>query len=146
MKHTKLNRAWKFLQLQLDETVSRNDSSNVAIFTWLINNGDVFLIELTTWCGFLSSPPAGPLSQAQSTGESLSRDGWFNNKFCLGKKFSGQKPGSESNVVWKVRRNLGLNQRHRIVKPIGSTALYRLSQIPIYKNRWFIGELSTSSL
>ena len=32
----------------------------------------------------------------------------------------------------------GSNQLHQIALPIGNTALYRLSQIPVYKNRWFI--------
>ena len=34
----------------------------------------------------------------------------------------------------------GSNLRHQLAQPIGSIALYRLSQIPIYRNRWFIGE------
>ena len=40
----------------------------------------------------------------------------------------------------KPWRSPGSNLRHQVAQPIGSTALYRLSQIPIYKNRWFIGE------
>ena len=45
----------------------------------------------------------------------------------------------------KPWKSLGSNLRHQIASPIGSTALYRLSQIPIYKNRWFIGEFQAQA-
>ena len=45
-----------------------------------------------------------------------------------------------SAMPWKALEKPGSNLRHQITFPIGSSALYRLSQIRIYKNRWFIGE------
>ena len=51
-----------------------------------------------------------------------------------------QDKGLDHDCREKPWTSPGSNLWHQITLPIGCTALYRLSQIPIYKNRWLSGE------
>ena len=56
-----------------------------------------------------------------------------------GKKFSRQRPKSTGHAMKKPWKSPGSNLRHQIGWLIGSTALYRLSQIAIYIVDWVGG-------